>query len=81
MIAERILTNKMGTKKKDFDKRKTTVGVSLSNEMLKFLDEFCSNYNYSRSAILEGLLRYCANNHDEFYTIIDEWGINNYERN
>lgn len=68
-------------KKKDFEQRKTTVGVSLSNEMLKFLDEFSSNYGYSRSAIIEALLKYYSQNHDEFYTVIDDWGIVNYERN
>lgn len=70
----------MGTKKKDFEKRKTTVGVSLSNEMLKMLDEFCSNYNYSRSSVIEALLQYYSKNRDDFYILIDDWGISNYEK-
>lgn len=71
----------MSHKRKDFDERKTTVGVSLSNLTLKMLDEFCSNYGYSRSNVIETLLRYYSDKHDEFYTIIDDGGIRNYERN
>lgn len=67
-------------KKKDFEQRKTTVGVSLSNEMLKFLDEFSADYGYSRSAVIEALLKYYSKNCDDFYTVIDEGGISNYER-
>lgn len=71
----------MSHKRKDFDERKTTVGVSISNSILKMLDEFCSNYGFSRSNVIETLLRYYSENVDEFYTIMDDGGIRNYERN
>jgi len=71
----------MSHKRKDFDERKTTVGVSLSNSTLKMLDVFCSNYGYSRSNVIETLLRYFSDKEDKFYTIIDDGGILNYERN
>lgn len=65
----------MARKIKDFDERKMTVGVSLSNSTLKMLDEFCCNYRYSRSYVIETLLRYYSDKHDEFYTIIDDADI------
>lgn len=65
----------MAHKRKDFYERKTTVGVSLSNSTLKMLDEFCNNYRYSRSYVIETLLQYYSDKHDEFYTIIDDADI------
>lgn len=65
----------MSHKRKDFNERKTTVGVSLSNSTLKMLDEFCYNYGYSRSKVIESLLRYYSDKHDEFYVIIDDVDI------
>jgi len=39
------------------------------------LDEFCCNYGYSRSYVIETLLHYFSDKHDEFYTIIDDADI------
>ena len=68
----------MAHKRKDFNERKTTVGVSLSNSTLKMLDEFCTNYGYSRSHVIETLLQYYSDKHDEFYIIIDDADIGRY---
>lgn len=64
----------MGTRKKEFDERKTTVGVSLTNNTLKELDVFCNEYGLSRSTVMNRLLDYYLMREyglDDLFTILD----------
>ena len=57
-MAEReVYKRKMANIRKPVTERKATVGISLSNRLLRDLDEYCELHGLSRSFVVEQLLR------------------------